>query len=80
MMKNGVFYFWNIFSCFQDVFVKKISLITSQNVYMPVINSKIENISENIGWMLFILGISNVHLIMPKVTPINKLFNIICFL
>ena len=38
--------------------------MTSQTVHMTVINHKIENISENIGWVLFKLGTNNVHQII----------------
>ena len=54
-----------------QVFVQK--LLTSQTERMTVINHKIENISENIGWVLFKLGTSNLHQLRHKVTTTKML-------
>ena len=55
-----VFFIWNTFPRFQEVQAIVQKLIISQTVHMTVINHKIENISENVGWVLFKLGSDNL--------------------
>ena len=50
--------------------INDVTLIISQ---MTVMNHKIENISKNIGIMIFNLGTSNVHQMRHKVTSIKIL-------
>ena len=50
------FSFWNTIFRFRDIQVFVQKLMMSQTVHMTVINHKIENISENIGWVSFKLG------------------------
>ena len=71
MMKNGVFCFGISFLVPEmniQVFVQK--LIMSKNVHMTAINHKMENISENIGWVLYKLGRGNLrqvrHIMIPS--------------
>ena len=61
MMKNCVFYF-GISSFVSEI--KK--LMMSQTLQMSAMNHKIENISENIGVMIFKLCTSNAHQIKAK--------------
>ena len=71
MRKNGVLYF-GIPSFIPEMFKFVNKLMKSQTLQMTVINPKmIENISENIGRVLFKLGTSNIHQIRPKVTPLR---------
>ena len=56
------FSFWNTFFRFRDIQVFVQKLMMSQTVHMTVINHKIENISENIGWVSFKLGSDNLFL------------------
>ena len=56
MMKNGVFCFGISFSRSRDIQVFVQKLMMSKNVHMTAINHKMENISENIGWVLYKLG------------------------
>ena len=72
MMKNGVFGI-RISSLVSEIskFLFKIHDVIT--VHMPVINSKIEDVFENIACVLFKLSTSNVHQIRHKVTPIKIL-------
>ena len=64
------FVFWNIFPRFRDIQVFVQKLLTSQTERMTVINHKI---SENIGWVMFKRGTSNLNQIRHKVTTIKIL-------
>ena len=61
MMNNCVYYF-GIPSLVPETF----KFLMSQKLEMTVINDKIENISVNIGWMLFKLGSSDLHQVRHK--------------
>ena len=41
----------------------------AQTLQMTLMNHKIENISENIGWVLFELGCSNLYKVRHKMIP-----------
>ena len=56
------FLFWNIFSHSRDIQVFVQKLMMSQTV----INHKIENISENIGWVLFKCSSDNLCQVRHK--------------
>ena len=74
MMKNGVFYFgipYFVPEIFK--FLLKILVTLLKHCEMTVMNQKIENISKNIGVMIFKLGTRNVHYIRHKVTPLKML-------
>ena len=60
------FLFWNIFSHCRDIQVFVQKSMTSQTV----INHKIENISENIGWVLYKRGSGNLRQIRHKMIPL----------
>ena len=63
MVKNSVFYF-GISSLVLEIIIQLLAkklLMTSQTVDMTVINHKIENISENIGWVSLKLGSDYLH-------------------
>ena len=70
MMKNGISYF-RISFCAIQVFVQ--TFMTSQTAEMTVMNLKIENISENIGVLIFKFGTSNVHHLRHKGSIIETL-------
>ena len=61
------FLFWNIFSHSRDIEVFVQKLMTSQTKHMNAINHKIENISENIGWVPFKLGSCYLHQVRHKI-------------
>ena len=52
MMKNSVFY-RGILSLVLDIFNFFSKIYDVANCTMTVINHKIENITENVGWVLF---------------------------
>ena len=56
-MRNGVSCF-EISSLIPEIFMVLLKNWQSQTVHTTVINHKIENISENVGWVLFKLGTS----------------------
>ena len=71
MTKNGVFYF-SILEYFLS-FLRYSSFCSKIDDVINCANAcnKSQNIFENIGWMLFKLGTSNVHQIRQKVTPLR---------
>ena len=60
-MNNSVYYF-RIPSLVPETF----KFLMSQKLEIPVINDKIENISVNIGQMLFKLGSSDLHQVQAQ--------------
>jgi len=74
MMKNGVFYF-GISCLVLEIIIQLLAkkLMTSQTVHMTVINHKIENISENTGWVSFKLGSDYLGQVTQLIIPSMRL-------